>query len=251
MTLGAIAQRDICRWNREVIGGFGEKLMGDRASRLPLSAAALAGGRSRRMGTDKALLPFVDGGRPMLALVLERLRDVAADVTIVANDVERYARFGVPVAPDIHADIGPLGGIHAALSHAAHDHCLIVACDMPFLSAGLLHRMASEPRDYDVLVPVLPGESRQGREGGVLQTLHAIYSKRCLPRIGSRIRDENRQVIGFFDDVVVRTIEIDEIKTWDPELRSFFNANTPETLAAAAAMAKHGELTPEETRSSQ
>lgn len=219
-------------------------------ARLPLSAAALAGGRSRRMGADKALMPLGDGGPPMLALVMERLRDVADDVTIVANDAERYARFGSPVVPDVHANIGPLGGIHAALSYAAHDHCLIVACDMPFLSAGLLHRMASEPRDFDVLVPVLPGESRQGRQGGVLQTLHAIYSKRCLPHIASRIRDGHRQVIGFFDDVVVRTIEVEEIKTWDPELRSFFNANTPETLTAAAAMAKEEEHIPGEMRSS-
>lgn len=215
--------------------------MGEEMERLPLSAAALAGGRSRRMGADKALMSLVEGGPPMLVLVLERLREVAVDVTIIARDAERYGRFGAPVVPDVHADIGPLGGIHAALNNAAHDHCLVVACDMPFLNAELLHRMASEPRDYDVLVPVLPGESRQGRTGGVLQTLHAIYSKRCLPQIANRIRDERRQVVGFFDDVAVRTIEVDDIKHWDPELRSFFNANTPETLAAAAAMAKEGE----------
>lgn len=215
--------------------------MGGRATRMPLSAAVLAGGKSSRMGTDKALLPLVDGGLSMLAIILERLGDVADDVAIVANDLERYASFGAQVVPDAHAEIGPLGGIYAAVKHAAHEHCLVVACDMPFLNSSLLHRMADEPRDYDVLVPILPGESRQGRQGGVLQTLHAIYGKRCLSAIEARVRAGNRQVIGFFDDVAMRTIELDEIKIWDPQLRSFFNANTPEALAAATAMAMDGE----------
>ena len=122
-----------------------------------------------------------------------------------------------------------------------HEHCLVVACDMPFLSGALLRRMADEPRDYDVLVPVIPGESRQGSEGKVFQTLHAIYSKRCLPAIESRIREGKRQVVGFFDAVRVREIDVAEILEWDPELRSFFNANTPDALAAAATLGDAGE----------
>jgi molybdopterin-guanine dinucleotide biosynthesis protein A len=212
------------------------------AAATGLSAAALAGGKSRRMGTDKAFLPLVAGGPPMLFLVLDQLSLVADDVMIVANDRERYQQFGVRVVPDAHLEIGALGGIHAAVSHAANDHCLVVACDMPFLNAGILQRMASEPRDYDVLVPVIPGESRQGGEGQVYQTLHAIYSKSCLPAIEARIEEGNRQVIGFFDAVRVRQIEIAEIMIWDPSLRSFFNANTPDALASASTLVSSGEL---------
>jgi molybdopterin-guanine dinucleotide biosynthesis protein A len=84
--------------------------------RSPLSAAALAGGQSRRMGTDKALLPLVAGGQPMLRLVLDRLSAVADDVLVVANDQERYASFGARVVPDLHPQIGALGGIQAAIS---------------------------------------------------------------------------------------------------------------------------------------
>ena len=69
--------------------------------RAPLSAAALAGGQSRRMGTDKALLPLVAGGQPMLGVVLERLCAVADDVLVVANDQARYAAFGARVVPDL------------------------------------------------------------------------------------------------------------------------------------------------------
>lgn len=185
------------------------------------------------MGTDKAFLPVVPGGPPMLALVLDRVRTIAIDVMVVANDEDRYRSFGVRVVPDIHSEIGALGGIHAAISHSVHEHCLVVACDMPFLNTALLARMAREPRDYDVLIPMIPGESRQGGDGLVLQTLHAIYSKRCLPYIEARIAEGNRQVIGFFEDVRVRPMKLPDIEEWDPELRSFFNANTPQALHAA------------------
>ena len=205
--------------------------MNQRSS--PLSAAALAGGQSRRMGTDKALLPLVAGGQPMLGLVLERLRSVADDVLVVANEKERYETFGARVVPDLHPAIGALGGIQAAVNWSAHEHCLVVACDMPFLSLPLLRRMISEPRNYDVLVPLIPGESRQRGDGLVFQTLHAIYSKQCLPFIEKRIAEGNKQVVGFFEDVRVRTIDVAEIVRWDPNLRSFFNANTPEALLAA------------------
>jgi molybdenum cofactor guanylyltransferase len=202
----------------------------------PLSAAVLAGGRSRRMGQDKALLPLTAGGPPMLALVLERLRQVAADVIIVSERRAGYDAFGAPVVPDDFPDAGALGGIATALRHAAHDHCLVVACDMPFLSLPLLRRLAAEPRDYGVLAPRLPGESRQGG-AAVYQTLHAVYARACLDPIRAQLAEGNRQVIGFFPRVRVRTIEADEVRRFDPELRSFVNANTPAALAAARAMA--------------
>jgi molybdenum cofactor guanylyltransferase len=186
------------------------------------------------MGTDKALLPLVPGGQPMLGVVLERLSAVSNDVFVVANDQERYAALAARVVPDLRRDVGALGGIQAAIASSAHDYCLVVACDMPFLSLPLLHRMADEPRDYDVLVPLVPGESRQRGDGLVFQTLHAIYSKRCLPYIEKWIAEGNKQVVGFFEDVQVRTLGVSEIARWDPGLQSFFNANTPEALRVAA-----------------
>jgi molybdopterin-guanine dinucleotide biosynthesis protein A len=208
----------------------------------PISAAALAGGMSRRMGRDKALLSLEPGGQPLLEIVIERLAAIADEVFVVANDAGRYERFGAAVVPDVYAGTGALGGIHAAVQHASRDHCLVVACDMPLLNLPLLARMAREPRDYDVLVPALPGESRQGR-GMVYQTLHAIYAKTCLPAIETRLENEKLQVIGFFDDVRVRTLELAEVARWDPELRSFVNANTPEALAVAAELRATEELT--------
>lgn len=198
----------------------------------PLSAAVLAGGRSRRMGEDKALLPLAPGGAPLLAVVLERLGGIADDPFIVATDRPAYGAFGVPVYADAYPEAGTLGGIATALRHAKHEHCLVVACDMPFINPGLLAWMAALPRTYDALVPRVPGESRQG-SGVIWQTLHAIYGKGCLGPIERRLAVGERKVIGFFDEVRLTAIDLAQIARFDPDLRSFFNANTPGALAEA------------------
>lgn len=198
----------------------------------PLSAAVLAGGKSRRMGTDKALLPLRPGDPPLLRLVLDRVGSVADDVSIIATDRPAYERFGVPIVADRFEAAGTLGGIATALAAAAHDHCLVVGCDLPFLNRRLLSWMVEQSRDYDVLIPRVPGESRQGG-GFVLQTLHAIYGRGCLAAIERRLAVGQRQVIGFFEEVRVRTVEPATIEGFDPAFRSFFNANTPEAAAEA------------------
>jgi molybdopterin-guanine dinucleotide biosynthesis protein A len=202
----------------------------------PLSAAVLAGGLSSRMGTDKALLPLTRGGQPMLQIVLDRLAEISDDLLVIAPELRGYQRFGARIVPDLHAGGGALVGIHSALVHAVHEHCFVVACDMPLLNPALLERMAHEQRDYDALVPLLPGSSRQSSNGLVYQTLHAIYRKQCLPAIEAEIAAEKRQVVGFFRSVDVRTMGADDIAAFDPTLRSFFNANTPEAFARARAL---------------
>ena len=201
---------------------------------IPLSAAVLAGGQSRRMGQDKALLPLDPGGPPLLRIVLDRLAAVADDRFIVATDRPAYGDFGVPVYGDDVAGAGTLAGIATALRLARHDHCLVVACDMPFLNPSLLAWMAARPRTYDALVPRLPGESKQARGAGhTWQTLHAIYVKRCLPAINRRLAEDDRKVISFFDGVRVEAVDAEQVRLLDPDLRSFFNANTPEALDSA------------------
>jgi molybdopterin-guanine dinucleotide biosynthesis protein A len=191
---------------------------------------------SRRMGADKALISLRPGSPPFLAATRDRVRPISDDVFVIATNRPQYAQFGMPVIPDEVEDSGALGGILTALRHARHDHCLVIPCDLPFLNLALLTWMVSQSRDYDVLIPYLPGESRQGR-GFVYQTLHAIYGKRCLPAIEHKLAAGRKQVIGFFDDVRVRPVDEPTVRTFDPELRSFFNANTPEALAAARAIA--------------
>ena len=195
------------------------------------------------MGEDKALLPIVPGGPPLLAIVLERAASVATDVFVVASDRPRYAEFGADVYPDDYAEAGTLGGIATALGHARFPHCLVVACDMPFLNPSLLSWMAARPRDYDALVPRVTGESKQGG-GHIWQTLHAIYGTGCLAPMLRRLAAGERKVIGFFDDVRVEEIDEATVRDHEPGLRCFFNANTPVALAEARAIvaAEHGRI---------
>jgi molybdenum cofactor guanylyltransferase len=197
-----------------------------------LSAAVLAGGMSTRMGVDKALLSIRPGDPPMAEIVISRLRKVAQDVMIVASNRPEYERFGVRIVAARFPGSAALGGIATALTQARYGHCLVVACDMPFLNVELLTWMARQPREYDVLIPYLPGQSRQGG-GFVYQTLHAIYGKHCLQAIERQLEVGNRQVIGFFDGVEVQPITEDQVLAYDPALRSFFNANSPEAVEQA------------------
>ena len=192
----------------------------------PLSVAILAGGQSRRMGRDKALLDV--GGRALIEHVIERARPVASEMMLIASDRPAYARFGLRVVPDRYPQSGALGGIYTAIAEAEYHHCLVLACDMPFVNTDLLRYMASVPRDYDVLVPSLaPERSTQG-ERETLETLHAIYGKTCLPAIERQLQEGILKVIGFFSQVRVERIPEEVVRQYDPNLLSFYNANTPE-----------------------
>jgi molybdopterin-guanine dinucleotide biosynthesis protein A len=211
----------------------------------PLSAAILAGGKSRRMGRDKALLEI--GGRPLLEIVADRLAPLVADLIVVASDRPDYDRFGLPVYPDRYSEAGSLGGIFTALDAARFEHCLVVACDMPLINPDLVAFMAAQPRDYDVLVPALPAERSDQGGDETLETLHAIYSKRCLPAIRSRLDAGRYKIVGFFDDVRVRRLDVATVRRFDPELHSFFNANTPEEFDwAAEQLQRYPDASPDE-----
>lgn len=213
----------------------------------PISAAVLAGGQSRRMGQDKALLSLRPGDPPLAKLVLDRVSRIADEVMIVASDRPAYEGFGVPVVPDLYPGKGVLGGIASALAATRHSHCFVIACDLPFLNEELLRWMAAQPRDYDVLVPRMPGVSRQGG-GFIFETLHAIYSKRCQPVVVERLARDDLQVVGFFPMVEVRSFGPEVIDRLDPAGQAFFNANSPEAAAAAVRLLASKPVSPETMR---
>lgn len=201
---------------------------------MRLVGAVLAGGKSSRMGTDKALVRLERDGPTLLELVLTKLHEVVAEAFVIATDRPQYRSFGVPVEPDHHAEAAALGGIATALEVAGGAHCLVVPCDLPFLDVPLLRQLASRAAEADVVIPTVRGESRQGT-GLVYQTLHAIYGPACLPPIHSQLQRGERQIVRFFDQVSVMAVAEDVVRRFDPELWSFFNVNTPDALAIARA----------------
>ena len=105
------------------------------------------------------------------------------------------------MVPDLVAGKGALGGIHSAVHHAATPHCLVVACDMPFLNAGVLRYLAEQRAGYDVVVPSVHGRS---------QPLHAVYGKACLRPIARRLETARLNVVSFFPDVRVREVTAED-----------------------------------------
>jgi molybdopterin-guanine dinucleotide biosynthesis protein A len=189
---------------------------------MKVSAAVMAGGKSRRMGRDKAWLDLGDG-RPIVQRVIDVLREVADEVFLVAND-ERFATLGLRVVPDRFPEGGALGGIATGVGAATHDRVLVAACDMPFLRPEVFRLLVERSEGWDVVMP---------KVGDDFEALHALYSKACLPAMERALAAGKLRIISFLDDVRVLTLAEDELRRVDPELRSFTNVNTPEELQAA------------------
>ena len=190
-----------------------------------LAAAIVVGGASRRMGEPKAFLALA--GVPLIERALATLRQLSDEILLVGGDAAPYAHLGLPHHGD-RLPGGALAGIHSAIHHSPCRHTLVVACDMPFLSASLLRAMAECARrdDFDVVAPTVAGYP---------QGLHAIYSRACLAPIAERLRANRRKVIGFYPAVRVDYWDEARWQKYDAAGRSFANLNTPAELAAARA----------------
>lgn len=223
-----------------------------------VSALILAGGRSHRMGQDKAFIPF--DGKPLVARVLARVQPICAETIIVANDADRYAQFGTRIVGDVYPGKGSLGGIYSGLAAAQEPYALAVACDMPFLNHDLLRYMMSLAPQYQVVIPRAKDPSgksprrwppRDSREGPPIEhpdwipakridlhPTHAIYSRDCLPVMQARLQRDDLRIISILDDLRVRIVEADEVDRFDPQHLSFFNMNTPQDLEFARRLAQ-------------
>jgi molybdopterin-guanine dinucleotide biosynthesis protein A len=190
-----------------------------------LGTIIMAGGKSSRMGTNKALLRLEPGGLTLIELVVAAARQIGPPL-LVTNTPQDYEFLGLPMVPDAVAGSGPLAGLYSGLAAAQHEYNLILACDMPRLNGDLLRYMAALPRDYDVLIP----RWRDPEGEQQLETLHAIYSRACLPAIEKRLQAGKLRMISFHPDVRVRYVEEDEIRRFDPQLTGFGNLNTPEDV---------------------
>ena len=204
----------------------------------PVTGIILAGGKSRRLGRDKTRLPWpppapgqsaAPGTPTLLAVTAGRLATVCAEVVLVGYRAE-HRPLSYRTVPDAYPDSGSLGGIYSGLA-AAGRWSFAIAADMPFLDLALVRHMLSLPREWDALVPVIAGRP---------EPLHALYGPACLPAMRERIEARRLKIAGFFDAVRVCYLDEATVRGFDPELRSFFNINTPADLARARDMEREG-----------
>jgi molybdenum cofactor guanylyltransferase len=198
-----------------------------------LSLAVLAGGKSERMGQDKALKPFL--GRTLIERVLERLSGLAQEIIVTTNRPDLYKFLGLPLYPDLLPGRGPLGGLYSSLSAVHSPLMAAVACDMPFTSL-VLFEYEINLLVRDNLDAVLPNGAR-GTE-----PLHAIYRcETCLPAVRSALAAGERKVISWLPEVKVGYITPAEIAEIDPLDLAFWNLNTPGEFAQAEERARQEE----------
>jgi molybdopterin-guanine dinucleotide biosynthesis protein A len=191
-----------------------------------VSVAILAGGKSSRMGTDKAFVRVL--GRPLIEDILAQVEGLGQETLIVTNRPDDYRYLGVPLFTDVLPDKGALGGLYTALHSSSQPHTLCVACDMPFVVRPLLDYLLALAPQGDVVMPRLNGEAEPFR---------AVYSRACLGPMRAALDAGRLRVISFFPEVRVRFVDEAEIDRFDPRHLSFFNVNTPEDLEQARRLA--------------
>jgi len=182
-----------------------------------VTAFVLAGGKSSRMGADKAFLEL--DGRTLLARALEVAGAVASAVLIVGEQ-SKFASFGTVVS-DIHPGCGPLGGIHAALINSATDFNLMLAVDLPFIRPQFLRYLLSEAVRSNAVVTV-------PRRGGVFQPLCAVYRNEFAELAESALLAGHYKIGALFREVKLRVIEEPELAGAGFGVEIFRNLNTPE-----------------------
>ncbi|EKN68356.1 molybdenum cofactor guanylyltransferase [Schinkia azotoformans] len=182
------------------------------------TAIILAGGKSSRMGTNKALLPM--DGKPNIELIKDQLTPFFSDIIVVTNDFEAYEFLKVPMVKDEYVGKGPLAGIHTGLKNSNTETNFFVACDMPFVSGELAQYLVSLCENYDAVVPNI---------NGTLHPLFSVFKKETLPKIEQCLQAERLRIRDFLNEVAVLFVHENDI---DPVLvgnieKVFYNMNYP------------------------
>jgi molybdopterin-guanine dinucleotide biosynthesis protein A len=182
-------------------------------------AVVLAGGKSRRMGFNKALLDI--GGQPLIRILTDRIRPLTSQIIISSNDASIYGFLNFPVIPDQHRGHGPLAGLHAAMRWNNCSLYIVLACDLPNLPLPLLRNLISFAEGHDAAIP--------RTSDGLAHPLCAVYRRTCLPSVErALLRGANKVIETLLNDALsIRWVDPEEGEFKDSDLA---NINTPEDL---------------------
>ena len=190
-----------------------------------MTAIILAGGKSSRLGRDKALEKM--GGKYLIERVIDSLLQLGDDIIVVTAAPNQLSDLNIEKVLDTYprtgAKVGLCTGINASLSF----HSLVVACDMPFLNINLLRFLLDSTSGFDAVIP---------RIGDKIEPLHAVYSKNCIPVLEEQISKGKLKISDLFNEINVRYVEVDEIEKYDPQHLSLFNINSEADLKRAKAI---------------
>ena len=197
------------------------------SSDLGCSGVILAGGLNTRFGgKEKAFLRV--GGVAIIDRLVGVFEKLFEDITVVTNNPQNYLYLKHMIVSDVLNLRSSLTGIHAGLFYASTPFCFICACDTPFLSTDVVRFIVAQANSrIDAAIP---------KTSGGWEPLCALYSKRCLQAVEHQLGGGKRTINRLFPHLRKRVIAEQELRTIDPELKSFFNINTPDDLDKAEAL---------------
>lgn len=178
-----------------------------------MTGILLSGGKSLRMGSDKAFVKINE--QPMITYPLKVLEAWCSQILISANNA-KLDFLGYPVIRDEIPDIGPLGGLYSCLKQSSNEINLLIACDMPQVTGTLLDRMLCLANQHEVVVPVINQH---------VEPLFALYQKNILSRIKQSIDEKRYSMRKFLSKLDVYYFEIEP-----SEVSEFLNVNTPSEI---------------------
>lgn len=197
------------------------------------AAIILSGGKSSRMGTNKALLPINE--KPNIERIADKFKILFDDIILVTNDPEQYQFLGLKMTGDHYPGMGPLAGVHAGLEASDFEVNFIVACDMPFVSVELAEVLVNNSSHYDAVVPVINGKQHP---------LVSVFKKETAKTIVESIENKRLRVKDLLDALNVLYVTETELQAYSHlELeRVFFNMNHPDDYEEAKKWANQERM---------
>lgn len=190
-----------------------------------VAGVVLAGGKSSRFGSNKALA--LHQGTALIETITRRLAGLFPETLLITNTPEAYGFLGWPMVGDQYRDCGPLAGIHAALQTVSQPRAFVCGCDMPLVNPELIRFLCELPGDHEVVLPWLP----EGPE-----PLYAVYSKKILPLIEEHLARNQCKIGMVYEKLRIRKVTAAEILQVLPDLTTFQNINNQQDLARLVSL---------------
>ena len=188
--------------------------MGVMANKIIISGFVIAGGNSRRMGTNKALLLFE--GKPLLQHIINTIEPFC-DKVFISGQKADYTRLGIKMVPDLYSDCGPIAGIFSALNYSVSDWNLLVSVDVPFVNDELFLFLISNIGGYDCIIPT---------NSSGFEPLIGLYNRRTLPVIEEMIKSRDYRLTNLLSKINTRYVDCSHLIKKYPRL--FMNINRME-----------------------
>ena len=189
------------------------------ATPIPFTGYVLAGGKSTRMGRDKALLEI--GGKPLIQSAANLLKALTERVVIL-GPTEKYGFLGLPVLPDLVPSRGPLSAIYTGLERSGTAVNLFLACDMPLMEGTFLKLLLERAPLADAVLLRL--------DDGSLEPLCAVYNRSCLPTVQANYEGQRFKLSDLFPELRTHYLTEADLQVLGLDRRVFTNLNDPGDL---------------------